>query len=159
VKGGLMVLEIRRIFRNNDLMVGLVFLVFGVILLQQTLLIDVPESRLFPYITIGIILISGIALVIRGIIQKQSGNTGVFKLAKKELIILAMLLITYFAINILGFYTSIYLFLIVSYLYIEGTWSKPAVTTSLIFNTILIMILYLSFTVFLGMTTPTGLFL
>jgi hypothetical protein len=154
-----MVFETKRIFRNNDGMVGLVFLIFGAVLLQQTLLIDIPQSRLFSYCAIGIMLISGIALVISGIIKKSPGNAGAFKMAKKELIILVMLLIAYFSINILGFYTSVYLFLIVSYLYIEGTWSKPAVATALIFNTLLIIILYLSFTVFLGMMTPAGLFL
>lgn len=154
-----MVFEKKRIFRNNDGMVGLVFLIFGAVLLQQTLLIDIPQSRLFSYCAIVMILISGIALVISGIAKKGPGNAGAGKLAKRELIILMMLLIAYFAINILGFYTSVYLFLIVSYLYIEGTWSKSAVITAFIFNTMLIGILYLSFTVFLGMMTPTGWFL
>lgn len=146
-------------FKNNDLIVGIIFLIFGAALLQQTLLITVDRSRIFPFVAIGIILISGIALLINGFIKTVPNNTEVFKLAKKELITLVILLITYFAIRVLGFYTSIYLFLMVCYLYIEGTWSKSAVITAFIFNSILIVILYVSFTMLLGMTMPTGLFL
>jgi hypothetical protein len=159
MKGGEMVLEIKRILKHNDVRTGLIFLIFGAVLLQQTLLIDIPQSRLFSYCVIGMILISGISLVVSGLIKKNSGSAGGLRWTIKELVIMVMLPVTYFTINILGFYSAIYLFLIVSYLYIEGTWSKSAVMTAFIFNTLLIGILYLSFTVFLGMMTPTGWFL
>jgi len=146
------------ISKNNDFMVALLFLVIGAALLQQALLITVEQSRIFPYAAIGIILISGIALLFRSFSHKpEQDSTNVFKFSKKELVILALMIITYFATSLIGFFISIYLFLIVSYLYIEGTWSRSAFKTSLLFNTVLIIILYVCFSVFLGMVTPNGL--
>lgn len=152
-----MVRDIRQIFKNNDFIVALIFLATGAVLLQQTLLITVEQSRIFSYVAIGIIFISGIALMIRSFFKLAQNHIITLKFNRKELVILTLLIMVYFATSILGFYTAIYLFLIVSYLYIEGTWSKSAIKTSLIFNTILIVILYLSFNIFLGMVTPTGL--
>ncbi len=144
--------------KNSDFMVSLFFLVIGGVLLEQTLSITVEQSRIFPFVAIGIILISGIVLLIRSLSHQPDQNRAiVFKFSKKELVVLAMLIITYFAASLIGFFTSIYLFLVVSYLYIEGTWSRSALKTSLLFNSVLITILYVCFSVFLGMVTPNGL--
>lgn len=146
----------KSLFKNTDFIVAIVFMVFGAALLQQTLAINNNQSRIFPYAAVVIVFVSAISLGIEAFTGKGAQNCSAL-INKKDIIMLLMLAGAYMLAEILGFYSSILLFLIFSFLYVEGTWSKAAVKSSLIFNIVLTIILYVSFAVLLGMITPTGL--
>lgn len=147
------------VLKNNDFIAGVVIVLFSVVSLLQIQGLKNSHSKIFPYATLAIVLISGINLLVQPFInQKKQCETKQKLFGKKELIMLAVLGVACFLIKILGFYTSIFLLIFFSYLYVEGTWSETAVKAALLYSVICTILLYVSFSVLLGMVTPTGLF-
>ena len=57
--------KLQSILKNNDFIVGVIFLLFGVVLRFQILGIKNSQSRIFPYVTLVLVIASGITLLIQ----------------------------------------------------------------------------------------------
>jgi len=153
-----MLKKIQNMLKNSDFIVSIIFLLLGFILLQQTIVIKEEQSRLFPWIGVIIFFISGVSLMAGAIKKKgRDDNNKELKFGKKELIVFSMLIVNYFTLKMLGFYTSIFLLLVFVYLCIEDSWSKGAIKSSIIFSLVFTVILYLVFAIFLKIVIPAGL--
>lgn len=142
-----------------DTIIGAGFMLFAVVVYLTTL--NLPKDvALFPKIMLLIFLITGFLLIL----QSQKEQPIRFKdnkLNKKFVIsllkIIFALLATYYLINFLGFYASIFLFITFFYLFYTGDWRLKNIIKGGIFNVTSLIALYIVFNYLLQVVTPKGI--
>lgn len=146
--------------RKTDLIAGLFSILVAVIFILGGQ--KLPEdSRRFPEVLEWFLIICGLLLIARTIFLKQSENKDkkeAIDWVKSSVIIFASVIYV-ICINFIGFYVSSAIYLVLGswYLNEQGFKLRPLVS-SLAFGVLLSAVLYVTFTVFLKVYTPKGLF-
>lgn len=142
---------------NLDLIIGISFILFTLILFLQT--IGLPtDVVMFPQIILTFMVLTGCWLIFKSI-NKPVGNKKEYPIifTRKTVIVSFSLLILYFLLNRLGFYFSLFLYVILLYLYIGRIWNLKTMIKGMIFSASLIMLLYFIFYVLMNLRTPKGI--
>lgn len=150
--------EEKRLGRNGEFYLLLAMILFCAVLAWQIWVITVPESRIFP---LFILMVSGAATVLQALHvfwKKDFLDIRQALLTRREWVAFLILLLSCFLFDILGFYATIFLVLIAISLLVQPKLTKKAVISSLVFDVILLGVLYLCFGVLLKLATPTGIF-
>ena len=145
-------------YKKNDFIVGLFFIIFDILILLEIVLnISNHQSKIFPAIAVVIIGLSGLALIVSAVFKrsKEKQNSLIYK--RIELLLIGLLLVYYFAMQMIGFYTTTLLFLVFTFLIVERSWSKRAFKTAVIYSLIITVTIYVSFSIFLRMMMPAGI--
>lgn len=150
----------KSLLQSADFWISILILAFCGVTTWQITLIDVPESRLLPIMVLVIMLVSGVALLFESIRHKESGAPvkNLF-FTKKEILAVVILCAFYMLINVLGFYSALFLMSTGISLLIWNCKSKKDLIKLLIYNVVLTIVLYVSFSILFGMVMPSGIFL
>jgi len=68
-----------------------------------------------------------------------------------------MLLLSWCLYDVLGFYTTVFLLLVGVTLLVQAPLTPKKIAASLIYDVVLMILVYICFAILLGMVTPTGL--
>lgn len=145
---------------NPQTIIALCMLLFSGVLLQQIFTIHPVESRLLPVFSFILCAVSSLALLLKSVFgggERASLCSLLF--SKKECAVLVLLLLSWWLMDILGFYSVTFLFLMALSILMEGMLSPKALLRPLACNLIFTMVLYLCFSVLLQMSTPRGILL
>lgn len=150
----------KSVLQSADFWIAILILAFCGVTFWQITLIDIPESRLLPIMVLVIMLASGAALLFDSI-RKKDGAAPVKKLlfTRKEILAVVILCAFYVLISVLGFYTALFLMSTGISLLIWNCKSKKDIVKLLIYNVVLTIVLYVSFSILFGMVMPSGIFL
>lgn len=145
------------IFKQSEFYVAVGMFVFSGILLWQILTISHADSRLLPLFTLVLTGGSGVGQLL-GVLKRRGNEKGMGEvlLKKKELAVLAMLLVSCCLYETLGFYAAIFLLLVGITMILQLPLTPKKVLTAIIYDILLIVIIYFCFAVLLGLVTPTG---
>lgn len=150
----------KSLLQSADFWISILILAFCGVTIWQITLIDIPESRLLPIMVLVIMLVSGVALLFESIRHKESGAPVKNLLfTKKEILAVVILCAFYMLINVLGFYSALFLMSTGISLLIWNCKSKKDLVKLLIYNVVLTIVLYVSFSILFGMVMPSGIFL
>ena len=156
------------LWKNLNVRTGLVFeliaalVAFGVRDLKQ-------QAKLLPMLLVYCMCAFGIILVVQEILRIGRVSDGWTVESEKvrpklDARVITDYAVTFFAmfvsfllIKVLGFYTSIGLFVAFVYLFYMKSRSKRDILVSIVFALILMVTLYLLFKGFMRLRTPTGL--
>lgn len=148
-----------KFYKKADFYVSILLMLFGGAILQQELIIEESISKLFPLIVVCMVFICAIGILISTLIGKDMSHYKVLIFTKREIVLICMLLITYFMMTVLGFYTSLGLLLLVSLIYIDGNLKLKTFAVSSVYTVVFMTLIYLTFSLFLKISTPVGLFI
>lgn len=141
---------------TKDFYVAIVMLLFSGINLWQIFTIKVPASRMMPTFTLLITGASALSLLIRSFNGKSADNAKLLLFAKKEIIMIIMLLVAVSSISFIGFYTSSLLLALGIGLLMESSITKKILATIVLKSLVLMVIVYVMFSLLLGMYLPHG---
>lgn len=145
------------LFKNGDFCVSLGMLAVTVLMIQQISGIEVSESRMVPYISLFLIGASAVTLLIHSLCAAKEGfSVKSLLLSKKEAVVLVLLLLCWFLIDILGFYTSTFLFSLAVSIVMASKLDFKKLLKLILFNFIFTAIIYFLFTYVLGLLLPEG---
>ena len=134
----------KNVWSNAEFYLLLGMLVFCAILVWQLSIITVSESRIFPSV---ILAVSISAAAIQAVHVFGKGDfLDVHKalLTGREWLALLVLLASYFSYDRLGFYATIFLVLVAISLLVQKEFTPKTVVTTLVFDIILLCLLYTS---------------
>ncbi|KJS82599.1 MAG: hypothetical protein JM58_14685 [Peptococcaceae bacterium BICA1-8] len=142
------------VFNKKDFFTGISFLVISLLIYIQTTTLP-PEAALFPRISISIISLTGIVILVKSLKSKVRKSSTI--MSKNVIIAFIGLLVTYFLLKILGFYSTVFLFILFMFLHIKKERKLITVLKASIFSLFSTIILYLAFYKVMSLMTPTGL--
>lgn len=146
--------------KNGDFWVSAGMLIVTALMIQQIAGIEVSESRMVPYVSLFLIGVSAITLLIHSLFSAENGFTAKsLFLSKKETAVLLLLLLCYFLVGILGFYTSTFLFSLEVSILMTAKLSFKKLLKLILFNFVFIAIIFSVFTYVLVLALPEGLFI
>ncbi|MDY0287569.1 MAG: tripartite tricarboxylate transporter TctB family protein [Sphaerochaeta sp.] len=148
--------SVKKMFLTKDLYVALVMLVFSGINLWQISTIRIPASRMMPTFTLVVTGASALSLLVRSFMHEPDGQAKLLLFAKKEIIMIIMLLVTANIISVVGFYTSSFLLALGIGLLMETTMTKKTLLAIGLRALILMAVVYIMFSLLLGMYLPRG---
>lgn len=148
--------RINRVFISKDFYVAIIMLLFSGINLWQIFTIKIPASRMMPFFTLVITSVSALSLLVRSFMSDPDGKARILLFSKKEIIMIIMLLITVNIISFVGFYTSSFLLALGIGMLMESTITKKALLAIVIRALILMAVVYILFSLLLGMYLPHG---
>ncbi len=143
-------------YLEREFYVGLFSLLLGIIL------ITAPDRntglyRIYPRVVFGGLIVMGVLMVFYALFVRGGNNIARAKIFPFELLLLAVILISRPLIGTLGLYCSVFLVdLAVSLLIIQDKSAKGFLGT-LVFNLVLIAVLYGVFALFLKVNAPNAL--
>ena len=141
-----------------DFYTALVMFLFGGIITWQITTITVEDSRMLPIIGVVVVFLTAGCLLYKTVRGGDQTPAAIFLMSSKEVILVALLILTILLIPILGFYSSCYLLSIASFLLMDGTYHIRTIIKAVLINGAIILISYGVFTIWLNMVFPTGLF-
>jgi hypothetical protein len=144
-------------YKSNNFIIGSVFLAFSVYTLLEIQKIKNPEGRYIPIFAAILICLASISLISKTLIQTSENTSSKLFYNSKEIIMIASLLLFFFSMSTIGFYTTSFLYLIPMYLYVKKDLSKRSVMQSVIFSSILVIILYAGLGLSLRIIFPSGI--
>ena len=146
------------LWRKTECYIALGMLLFAGVLLWQILNISQPDSRMLPLFAL-IIVIASFAGQVHYILKHkdQLGDVRAILMKKKELAVFFMLLASYFLYDVLGFYTTIFLLLVGITMTVQMPLTGKKAAAAIIYDIVLMVLIYICFAVLLGMVTPAGL--
>lgn len=150
---------IKKMFLVKDAYVAIMMLLFSGINLWQILTIRVPASRMMPIFTFVVTSLSALSLLIRSAMAEPDGKASVLLFAKKEIIMMIMLLVAVSIIPFIGFYTSSLLLALGIRLLMETSITKKKLLKIMLESLVLMVVVYVMFSLLLGMYLPHGVFI
>ncbi len=148
--------------KENDFLIGLGFIVFSFIMYWQV--IKLPhDPLLFPMFIVCFIAIMGLCLITQvtlNMINKKGDKVAEglkIKINSKTIATGVLLICMWVMLDILGFYTSITLFMIASYCVSEMKISAKTLLKGGIFSVATTTVLFLTFNVLMNLITPKGI--
>ncbi len=141
---------------SKDTFSGFVFLLGVIVLAWESIKIKNSQSAMFVFLVLGGMFISTIFIIISGIRSKQN-DWKLLAYKKKELMILAILILSYFLIKVIGFYSVIFIITLSVYLIVEGIKDKKDVLNALIYTIVLTAFIVLVCTYVLKISFPSGI--
>lgn len=146
------------LWKNTEFYVALVMFLFDGILIWQILTIHHADSRMLPIFTCLIVTASAAAQLHQVLKNREKGgDIKSVLLKKKELGVFLMLLLSWCIYDVLGFYTTVFLLLVGVTLLVQAPLTPKKIAASLIYDVVLMILVYICFAILLGMVTPTGL--
>jgi hypothetical protein len=146
--------------KRADLYVSLVMFAFSAAVFWQIVNINISDSRIMPSLVFLVSIVSATANLVQIVRKKDNiAEIGKFKLSTKELTVLALLFVCWYFIDILGFYSALFLLTlgISSVLWNLGTMRN--VMAMMLYNVVLIIFTYMVFAIVFGMVMPKGVFI
>lgn len=156
---------------KQNLSVGIIFLAVAALVFWGTSGLA-AESSMLPMLCaslvalFGLLLIAGAlreVLITRKVVPTpaiSSGSGGATPLALLDTIVVSVALVaTSLVIPVLGFYTTITVFILCIRLFYGKELSFKSVASSVLFTLAVIAVLFLVFQYLMSLPTPTGLFL
>lgn len=147
--------------RRSDLLAGSASILVALVFMVQGLELT-KRPNTMPFVLEIFLIVFGIYLVIRGIktnadeIGEEEKND--INWVRATVIVLATFVYVACIVYI-GFYVSTFVYLILGSWYLNDKgFSVPALGISVIFSIVVCVVLYLTFTLFLKVPTPSGLF-
>lgn len=147
----------KKVFRNADFCLGLLFMAVSLLVFTQVLKIKIAESRIFPIISGSIIGIAGISLCISAFRAEAFKDISEVFPKLRQIIMIAILIVFYPLISLLGFYTTIFLILISLNIAIAYPMDRSKWIFTIVYSIVILTVCYLVFHIILGLMTPTGL--
>jgi len=146
--------------RKTDIIAGLISTLVAVVFILDGSKLS-PDANRFPMVLEWFLIICGLFLIARGIFVKKSADTGdekeVIDWVRAAVIILATIVYVVCVVYI-GFYVSSVLYLVLGSWYLnEHGFKVRPLLLSIVFGVLLSATLYVTFTVFLQVSTPSGL--
>ncbi|MFA6890849.1 MAG: tripartite tricarboxylate transporter TctB family protein [Sphaerochaetaceae bacterium] len=141
---------------NAQLCTGIMLLTVGLVFGWQVFRIHIRDSRIFPSIAVGIMVLSGIGVIIQGARGKSVLPLSSLALHKKELLLFGILVCTSPLYAVLGFYTTMLLTLLGVTSVVEYPLNKGKIRFVITYSILVDLFCYLCFSVFLGLATPSG---
>ncbi|MFA7591980.1 MAG: tripartite tricarboxylate transporter TctB family protein [Sphaerochaetaceae bacterium] len=142
---------------TQNTIIASVMILFSLINAWQIFTIKVPESRLMPILTFSLTFISGISLMIRSCIKPDMNKLSVLLFTKKEMIMAVLLLASVYLIEIIGFYTSSFLLVFAIGVLLSKRIDKKIFVMIILRSTVLMLIVFVMFTLLLSMYLPHGI--
>ncbi|MDO7788312.1 tripartite tricarboxylate transporter TctB family protein [Desulforamulus aquiferis] len=144
--------------RKVDILTGIVCFVVAAVFWFQGRELE-AHHNLFPLLLEGFLVLSGIYLIIAGVLNKTGNKADNVNIDYGRALQMILATIVYIvAVNMIGFYVSSMLFLTLMSWYLnERGLTLPALGISLAFATILTGAIYAVFTMFLRVPTPSGI--
>lgn len=118
--------------------------------------IKIPASRMMPTFTLVVTGASALSLLVRSLMHEPDGQAKLLLFAKKEIIMIIMLLVTVNIISVVGFYTSSFLLALGIGLLMETTITKKGLLAIGLRALVLMAVVYIMFSLLLGMYLPRG---
>ena len=144
-------------YNAEALVSTILMLIFSLVLVFEIFSIDIPESRILPLVSLIIAISACIGQFINYLKDTETTKTWhdiVFK--RKELLIILLLFISYFLIEILGFYFTLFLLSFVLMLIVQNKIASKQFKIAIIYALSLTIVSYIGFAVLLQLVTPTG---
>ena len=148
--------RIHKVFSTKDLYVAIVMLLFSGINLWQIFTIKVPASRMMPTFTLVVTGVSALSLLVRSFMNDSDGKARILLFSKKEIVMTIMLLLTANIISFIGFYTASFLLALGIGMLMESTITKKVLLRTVLRALILMAVVYIMFSLLLGMYLPRG---
>lgn len=150
----------KTLLKNAEFYLVLMMYAFCGALAWQISKIDITESRMLPIVA----LVISVASASINLFQLVRGNGGFVQLKdvclnRKELAVFLLLLIANVLYEILGFYTTIFLFSLGVMGVLEMPLNRDKAVKGLVYISVMMGLIYLCFSIILGMVTPAGLFI
>jgi len=140
---------------NMDFFIGLIFVAFAMVMFTQT--VQLPSRvAIFPKTCIYIIALMGILGIVKSFLKQTEHSIKV--VFNKEVGVAAVaLIIAYYLMTVLGFYSTAAMFIFFMFIYIDRQWSTISVLKGGLFSIIMTLGLYFLFSVLIGLMPPEGL--
>ena len=147
--------------RKSDLLAGSASVLVALIFMVQGFELS-KRSNTLPFVLEIFLIVTGIYLLVRGIktntSEKGEAEKQDIDWVRATVIVLATFVYVAGVVYI-GFYVSTLIYLILGSWYLNDKgFTVPALLISVIFSIVVSVVLYLTFTVFLQVPTPSGLF-
>lgn len=155
------------VLKSSNVRTGIVFILFALLIFAGIQNLK-PQAKLLPLLMVYCMVCFGIVLIVQELYRilkaavievpvisqaQKAASRGVLK---DYAITFLSMFVTYFLVEIIGFYTTIGLFVAFTYLFYIRTFTKKEIITSLIFSLILMLSLYFLFKGFMHLRTPPG---
>lgn len=111
---------------------------------------------MMPTFTLVVTGASALSLLVRSLMHEPDGQAKLLLFAKKEIIMIIMLLVTVNIISVVGFYTSSFLLALGIGLLMETTITKKGLLAIGLRALVLMAVVYIMFSLLLGMYLPRG---
>lgn len=140
---------------NGDFWFGLTLLIFSIFLYISVTALP-QDVAIFPKVILIIIGATSAPMIIKAITSpKERSQEKSFNL---DLIIMILaLMVTYYLLDILGFYVTVTFFSIFTFIFIEKSYNKNSYIKGVILSFVIVSVLYALFNVLMNVTTPKGL--
>ncbi|MCB8814211.1 tripartite tricarboxylate transporter TctB family protein [Desulfosporosinus shakirovi] len=147
--------------RKSNLLAGLAIIIVAIVFMVQGFELS-ERSNALPFVLEIFLIVTGIYLLFQGIktnaaekIEEEEAN---LNWVRATVIVFATFIYVACVVYI-GFYVSTFVYLILGSWYLnERGLTLFALTVSTIFSVVISVVLYLTFTVFLLVPTPSGFF-
>lgn len=118
------------------------------------------ESNVFPLVVETFLVLTGIYMIIRGILDKTGKSDDKTDLNYRRGMLMVFATIVFLVcVNVIGFYVSSFVFLVMmSWVLGEKGLTAKSLGISVLFAVIMITAVYGTFSMFLEVPTPTGIF-
>lgn len=143
--------------KKADILTGIVNIVVAAAFYVQGRELEF-HSNIFPLLLEAFLVISGIYLIIRGMMCKGEACSAGENINYNRAFIMILATVFYIVcVNLIGFYVSSFAFLtLMSWFLSDRGLNLKSLGISLGFAAVLTGAVYLTFTVFLGVPTPAG---
>jgi|SRR5690625_2154117 len=141
---------------DRDFWVGAGLVIIGIILLTQ---IEVAERihGIYPGFVFGLITLMGLLLFISSVRKKEFIHIKNSFITLLEAVYFLIILANLFLIDILGFYVSSTIIVIVLFMLSMGKFSLNLLGIAAIYSLSLMVVVYIVFTYMLGLAMPSGI--
>lgn len=145
----------KKVLNNSEFFLGIIMFVVVGILTWQITIIKIPESRIFPIVSLVIMALSSVAIIVNSL-KKTGSNLRSILLKKKQILLILALVISYPLFEILGFYTTLFLLLLTVLSIQNPNKNKKNIIFIITYSAVVIIICFICFYLLLGLITPSG---
>ena len=141
-----------------DILTGIVTLMVAAVFYVQGIDLEM-ESKIFPQVIEVFLVLTGILMLVRGIMDKSGSSTGDANINYRRAMLMVLAAVVYVAaITMIGFYVSSFVFLLLmSWLLNDKGLNLKTLGVSTVFTIIMMAAVYGTFGLFLEVPTPTGI--
>jgi hypothetical protein len=111
---------------------------------------------MMPTFTLVVTGVSALSLLVRSFMNDSDGKARILLFSKKEIVMTIMLLLTANIISFIGFYTASFLLALGIGMLMESTITKKVLLRTVLRALILMAVVYIMFSLLLGMYLPRG---
>jgi|GEM_PF-1873664 len=144
---------------NAELLGAAFFFLFAIGIFVYSSTLEYEDSKIFPRVIGWIILISSVIQFYDVFKKHVCSDIAKKTIKRKELLMLSIMCAVYPLFKLLGFYTTLFLFSLLSTIVVLFPLNKKLIKVGLVYVIILIVFSYVCFALLLGLVTPSGVFI